>query len=145
MIEDIRYAKQPMIKTEIPDPKLKVLLQLKEKYVPKGVFNTVPTFIKRGEGAVIEDIDGNILLDFAGGIGVLNIGYSHLEVVEVVKEQAEKFFYSNINVILYGSHIRLAKKLCEITPGNFKKETMFVNSGAEAVAQAAIESGVARI
>jgi len=135
-MKNINDIKRPEIKTKIPGPKSKALLQLKEKYVPKGVFNTVPTFIKRGEGAVIEDVDGNILLDFAGGIGVLNIGYSHPEVVEVLKEQAEKFFHSSINVILYESYVRLAKKLCEITPGNFKKKTMFVNSGAEAVENA---------
>lgn len=128
--------KGPEIKTDIPGPKSKELLKLKEKYIPQGVFNTVPTFIKKGEGAVIEDIDENILLDFAGGIGVLNIGYSHPEVVEVVKDQAEKFFHSSINVVLYESYIQLAKKLCEITPGNFKKKTMFVNSGAEAVENA---------
>lgn len=133
---NISNIKKPKIKTEIPGPKSKVLLQLKEKYVPKGVFNTVPIFIKRGDGAVIEDVDGNILLDFAGGIGVLNIGYSHPEVVEVVKKQAEKFFHSSINVVLYESYIQLAKKLCEITPGNFEKKTMFVNSGAEAVENA---------
>ena len=75
-------------------------------------------------------------MDFAAGIGVLNIGYSHPEVVEVVKEQAGNFFHSSINVVLYESYIQLAKKLCEITPGNFKKNTMFVNSGAEAVENA---------
>lgn len=90
---NISNIKKPKIKTEIPGPKVKELLKLKERYVPRGVFNTVPTFIKRGEDAIIEDIDGNILLDFAGGIGVLNIGYSHPEVVEVVKVQAEKFFH----------------------------------------------------
>jgi len=135
-MKNINYIKRPEIKTKIPGPKSKVLLQLKEKYVPQGVFNTVPTFIKRGQGAVIEDVDGNILLDFAAGIGVLNIGYSHPEVVEVVKEQTEKFFHSSINVVLYESYIQLAKKLCEITPGHFKKKTMFVNSGAEAVENA---------
>ena len=135
-MKNINDIKKPEMKTEIPGPKSKVLLQLKEKYVPQGVFNTVPTFIKRGQGAVIEDVDGNILLDFAAGIGVLNIGYSHPEVVGVVKDQAEKFFHSSINVVLYESYIQLAKKLCEITPGNFKKKTMFVNSGAEAVENA---------
>jgi len=133
---NISNIKKPKIKTEIPGPKSKEFLKIKEKYVPQGVFNTVPIFIKKGEGAVIEDVDGNILLDFAGGIGVLNIGYSHPEVVEVVKDQAEKFFHSSINVVLYESYIQLAKKLCEITPGNFKKKTMFVNSGAEAVENA---------
>ena len=135
-MKNIREIKKPEIKTEIPGPKSKELLKIKEKYVPQGVFNTVPTFIKRGEGAVIEDVDGNILLDFAGGIGVLNIGYSHPEVVEIVKDQAEKFFHSSINVVLYESYIQLAKKLCEITPGNFEKKAMFVNSGAEAVENA---------
>jgi len=135
-MKNINDIKKPEMRTKILGPKSKVLLQLKEKYVPKGVFNAVPIFIKRGEGAVIEDIDGNILLDFAGGIGVLNIGYSHSEVVEVVKEQAEKFFHSSINVVLYESYIQLAKKLCEITPGNFRKKTMFANSGAEAVENA---------
>ena len=135
-MKNINDIKKPQMKTKIPGPKSKVLLQLKEKYVPKGVFNTVPIFIKRGDGAVIEDVDENILLDFAGGIGVLNIGYSNPEVVEVVKEQAEKFFHSSINVVLYESYIQLAKNLCEITPGSFKKKVMFANSGAEAVENA---------
>jgi 4-aminobutyrate aminotransferase / (S)-3-amino-2-methylpropionate transaminase / 5-aminovalerate transaminase len=132
----IRSIKKPSIKTIIPGPKSKELLKNKDEFVPQGVFNTVPTFIKRGEGAVIEDVDGNILFDFAGGIGVLNIGYSHPEVVETVKKQAENFFHSSINVVLYESYIKLAKKLCEITPGDFKKKTMLVNSGAEAVENA---------
>jgi len=135
-MESIKNIKKPEIKTKIPGLKSKELLKLKEKYVPQGVSNTVPTFIKRGEGAVVEDIDENIFLDFVGGIGVLNIGYSHPEVVEVVKKQAGKFFHSSINVVLYESYIQLAKKLCEITPGDFSKMTLFVNSGAEAVENA---------
>ena len=133
---NIGKLKKPELKTEIPGPKAKKLLEIRDQYVPPGVYYTIPTFIKRGEGAVIEDIDGNIFLDFAAGIAVLNIGYSHPEVVEVVKEQAGNFFHSSINVVLYESYIQLAKKLCEITPGNFKKNTMFINSGAEAVENA---------
>jgi len=135
-LNNLKDIKKPKIKTEIPGPKAKELLKIKEECVPQGVFNTVPTFIKRGEGAVVEDIDGNIFLDFAAGIAVLNIGYSHPEVVKAVKEQADKFFHSSINVILYESYIRLAKKLCEVTPGDFPKMTLFVNSGAEAVENA---------
>lgn len=133
---NLKEIKEPKMQTEIPGPKAKELLKIRDEFVPRGVFSTVPTFIKRGEGAVIEDVDGNILLDFAGGIGVLNIGYSHPEVVKVVRDQAGKFFHSSINVVLYESYIQLAKKLCEITPGSFKKKTMFVNSGAEAVENA---------
>ena len=135
-MNNIGKLKKPELKTEIPGPKAKELWEIRNQYIPHGVSYTIPTFIKRGEGAVIEDIDGNIFLDFAAGIGVLNIGYSHPEVVEVVKEQAGNFFHSSINVVLYESYIQLAKKLCEITPGNFKKNTMFVNSGAEAVENA---------
>jgi len=99
-LNNLKDIRKPKIKTEIPGPKAKELLKIKEECVPQGVFNTVPTFIKRGEGAVVEDIDGNIFLDFAAGIAVLNIGYSHPEVVKAVKEQADKFFHSSINVIL---------------------------------------------
>jgi len=129
-------VKKPIIKTSLPGPNSKKLLKIKEKSVPKGIFNVVPIIIKRGAGAVVEDIDGNVLLDFAGGIGVLNIGYSHPEVVEAVKKQAEKFFHSSINILPYESYIKLAEKLNEITPGDFKKKTMFANSGAEAIENA---------
>ena len=85
---------------------------------------------------MFEDVDGNTFVDFVGGIGVLNIGYSNPEVIEVVKEQVSKFFHSSINVVQYESYVRLAEKLNSIVPGNYEKKTMFVNSGAEAVENA---------
>ncbi|WZL73909.1 4-aminobutyrate--2-oxoglutarate transaminase [Clostridiaceae bacterium 35-E11] len=127
---------RPKIITEIPGPKSQELLKIREKNVPTGVSGTVPVFIKRGEGALFEDIDGNVFIDFAGGIGVLNIGYSHPEVVEAVKMQSDKFFHTSINVVLYEQYIRLAEKLNNMIPGSFEKKTMFVNSGAEAVENA---------
>jgi len=133
---NISSIKKPQVKTAIPGPKSKELLELKSREVPKGVYNATPVIIKRGSGVVVEDADGNLLFDFAGGIGVLNVGYSNPEVVEVVKEQAEKFFHSSVNVLPYEPYIRLAEKLNRITPGNFEKKTMFVNSGAEAVENA---------
>ncbi len=129
-------TKFPKVKTTIPGPKAQELLKFKEKYVPNGVSVNAPTFIEKGQGALIEDVDGNTFLDFAGGIGVLNIGYSHPEVLEAVKLQADKFFHSSFNVILYESYIRLAEKMAQITPGNFDKKTLFLNSGAEAVENA---------
>ena len=126
----------PKMGTTLPGPKAKALLKLREENVPVGVSYGAPAFIKRGEGAMFEDVDGNIMMDFVGGIGVLNIGYSNPEVIEVVKEQVSKFFHSSINVVQYESYLRLAEKLNSIVPGNFKKKTMFVNSGAEAVENA---------
>ena len=123
---------EPKMITEVPGPKSQEFLKVREENVPKGVSGMVPTFIKRGEGALFEDVDGNVFLDFAGGIGVLNIGYSHPEVVEAVKEQCDKYFHTSINVVLYEQYVRLAEKLNQLVPGDFPKKTMFVNSGAEA-------------
>jgi 4-aminobutyrate aminotransferase/(S)-3-amino-2-methylpropionate transaminase len=132
---NLRLALPKMV-TELPGPKSKEILEMREENVPGGVSYGTPTVINRGEGAMFEDIDGNIFLDFAGGIGVLNIGYSNPEVIEVVKEQTEKFFHTSINVVQYEQYIKLAKKLNELVPGDYKKKTMFVNSGAEAVENA---------
>ena len=126
---------KPEIITEVPGPESKKLLKIREENVPTGVSGN-PTFIKRGEGALFEDVDGNVFMDFAGGIGVLNIGYSHPEVVEVVKKQSEKYFHTSINVVSYEEYVKLAEKLNNIIPGDYKKKTMFVNSGAEAVENA---------
>jgi len=131
-VNNMSELKEIKIITELPGPKSQELLKIREKNVPAGVSGQCTAFIKRGQGALVEDIDGNVFLDFAGGIGVLNIGYCHPEVVEVVKEQSEKFFHTSINVILYEQYIRLAEKLNNLVPGNFEKKTMFVNSGAEA-------------
>jgi len=97
-LNSLREVIKPMVRTGIPGPNAKKLLKIRDQYIPAGVYYTIPTFIERGEGAVVEDVDGNIFLDFAAGIAVLNIGYSHPEVVKVVKKQADKFFHSSINV-----------------------------------------------
>ncbi|QZY56514.1 4-aminobutyrate--2-oxoglutarate transaminase [Crassaminicella profunda] len=132
----MKELKEPKIITQIPGPKSQALLEIREKNVPSGVSSYVPTFIKQGQGALFEDVDGNVFLDFAGGIGVLNIGYSHKEVVKAVKEQCDKYFHTSINVVSYEQYVRLAEKLNNLIPGNFEKKTMFVNSGAEAVENA---------
>ena len=83
----------PEIVTEkVPGPKATALLEKRDASLPKALCGyTYPICIKRGEGAMLEDVDGNKFIDFIGGVGVLNIGYSRPEVVEAVKEQAEKY------------------------------------------------------
>ena len=122
----------PKMITDMPGPKSAAAQAERVKNVPQGISCSTPYYIARGEGAMVEDIDGNIMMDWAGGIGVLNIGYSQPEVVAAVKEQAEKFFHSSINVLQYESYVRLAKKLNEIIPIDGPKKTMFVSTGAEA-------------
>lgn len=127
----------PKIIVELPGPKSQAIMDVRAKNVPGGVSSgSIPTVVARAEGAMIEDVDGNIIMDFGGGIGVMNIGHCNPEVTEVIKEQAGKFLHTSINVVHYESYIRLAEKLNNIIPGDFPKKTMFVNSGAEAVENA---------
>jgi 4-aminobutyrate aminotransferase / (S)-3-amino-2-methylpropionate transaminase / 5-aminovalerate transaminase len=124
------------LKTSIPGPKSKRLIKLREKYVPRGVFNTVPAFIEHAKDALITDIDGNTFIDFASGLASVNVGYSRAEIVEPLGEQIEKYLHTCFHVFMYEPYVRLAEKLAEITPGNFPKKTILVNSGAEAVENA---------
>lgn len=126
----------PRITTPVPGPKSQELLKLREANVPPGVSVNTPVFVEKGEGALFQDVDGNVFLDFVGGIGVLNIGYSHPEVIDAVKAQAEKFFHTSVNVVLYEGYMRVAEKMNQLLPGDFQKKTMLVNSGAEAVENA---------
>jgi 4-aminobutyrate aminotransferase / (S)-3-amino-2-methylpropionate transaminase / 5-aminovalerate transaminase len=124
--------KMPRIITQVPGPKSKEMLKIKEQNVPFGVSTGLAVYAKQAQGAMIEDVDGNIFVDFAGGIGVMNVGHCIPEVVEVVKAQCDKFFHVNFNVVLYEQYALLAEKLNTLTPGSFEKRTMLVNTGAEA-------------
>jgi 4-aminobutyrate aminotransferase/(S)-3-amino-2-methylpropionate transaminase len=120
----------------VPGPKSQELLELRQKYVPRGISYSTQIFVKEAKGAVITDVDGNQFIDFAGGIGVINVGHCHEKVVSAAKEQIDRFIHTSFNVAQYEQYVRLAEKLDEITPGSFPKKTMFANSGAEAVENA---------
>lgn len=121
---------------QIPGEKSEKLNRIKDQYVPRGVFNVVPVFMKQAQGAAITDVDGNEFIDFAGGLGVLNVGHCHSQVTASLQEQISKFLHGCFHVTMYESYVELAKRLCEITPGDFPKKTMLSNSGAEAVENA---------
>ncbi len=114
----------------------KELLDRRQKSVPQGPFNITPAFIKEAKGAVMTDLEGRELVDFAGGIGVNNVGHAHPKVVQAVKDQADKFLHTCWHVGMYDSYVELAEKLNDLAPGRFEKQTMFANSGAEAVENA---------
>lgn len=124
----------PKIITEtLPGPKAKVLIERREKATPSAVRCPYACVIKRGEGAMVEDIDGNYFLDWVGGVGVLNMGYSRPEVVEAVKEQADNYFHAMFNIMTHEGYVTLAEKMNEIAPvKGEEKETFLANSGAEA-------------
>ena len=122
--------------TEVPGPKSRELLALRDRYVPGGVFNVVPVFAAEASGAALVDVDGNVFIDFAGGLGTLNVGSSHPAVTSALREQSGRFTHTCFHVVMYESYVRLAEQLTGLTPGDFPKKTLLVNSGAEAVENA---------
>lgn len=124
----------PKIITEtLPGPKAREVIERRAAAVPSAIRCGYPVVIERGEGAMIEDVDGNKFLDWIGGVGVLNIGYSHPEVVESVKAQADKYFHGMFNVVTHEGYVALAEKLSQIAPvKGDRKKAFFANSGAEA-------------
>jgi 4-aminobutyrate aminotransferase / (S)-3-amino-2-methylpropionate transaminase / 5-aminovalerate transaminase len=122
--------------TEIPGPRSRALLERRERAVPRGPFNVAPIFVKSARGAIVEDVDGNTYIDFAGGLGCLNVGSSATEVQNAVQDQVESFSHTCFHVVMHEPYIELAEKLNQLTPGDFPKKTFFANSGAEAVENA---------
>jgi 4-aminobutyrate aminotransferase/(S)-3-amino-2-methylpropionate transaminase len=101
--------------------------------MPAAIKSIYPIVISRGEGAMIEDVDGNIFLDWVGGVGVMNIGYSNPEVIEAVKAQSEKFFHSMMNITTQTPYLDYAEAMGKIAPvRGGAKQVMLANSGAEA-------------
>lgn len=122
-----------IITEELPGPKAKKIIERRGKSVPSAIRCVYPVVIEKGEGAMIEDVDGNYFLDWIGGVGVLNIGFSHPEVVEAVKEQADKYFHGMFNVVTHEGYVELAETLAQIAPvKGEQKKVFFANSGAEA-------------
>ena len=112
------------------------LLAERNQHIPQGPFNVHPIFVQKAKGALITDEEGKEYIDFAGGIGVNNVGHCNEEVMKAVQDQMQKYIHTCFHVVMYEPYVELAKRLNEITPGDFPKKTMFVNSGAEAVENA---------
>jgi 4-aminobutyrate aminotransferase/(S)-3-amino-2-methylpropionate transaminase len=112
------------------------LWQLRERYVPRGVAQAHPIFVARAEGVRLWDVDGREYLDFAGGIGVMNVGHGHPRVLQAVRAQLERFTHTCFQVTPYEAYVRLAERLSALAPGSFPKKAIFLTTGAEAVENA---------
>ena len=124
------------LRTSIPGPKSQELMKRRAAAVPRGISHGTPIFAARAEGVVLEDVDGNRFLDFAGGIGCLNTGHRAPRVVAAIREQVDAFLHTCFSVAPYEKYIAVAEKMNAITPGTFAKKTILVNSGAEAIENA---------
>ncbi|RME01157.1 MAG: 4-aminobutyrate--2-oxoglutarate transaminase [Calditrichaeota bacterium] len=128
-----KYAK---IKTRVPGPKSRDLLQRKSKAIPAGAYHNIPIFVESAGNALIRDVDGNTYIDFAAGIGVLNVGHAQPRVVQAAARQLKKFTHTCFHLTMYEPFVQLAETLNRLVPGEFDKKTYFANSGAEAVENA---------
>jgi 4-aminobutyrate aminotransferase/(S)-3-amino-2-methylpropionate transaminase len=129
-------AKHIQIRTELPGPKSRELMATRKAEVARGPSNATPIFVARGHGAVVEDVDGNRLLDFASGIAVCNLGHTPEAVVAAVKAQASELLHASFYAMPYEGYLALAARLNRVTPGRFAKKTFLANTGAEAVENA---------
>ncbi len=123
----------PKIVTEVPGPRARAIIERHHKSVATTTNDPkfMPLVIERGEGVWIWDVDGNVYLDFATGIGVNNAGIRHPEVQRAIEEQLNKIWHAAGTDFYIEKQVELAEKLGQITPGNFQKKTFLSNSGAE--------------
>lgn len=124
------------LKTSIPGPRSLEIIERRKNAMPNGLAKSTDLAIASAEGGVVTDMDGNTLLDFAGGIGMMNIGHSNNAVVDAMKAQLNKYTHICSLVATPEPYVELAELLNSLTPGNFPKKTLLANSGSEAVENA---------
>jgi 4-aminobutyrate aminotransferase/(S)-3-amino-2-methylpropionate transaminase len=124
------------LRTGVPGPKSKALADRRLRAVPRGLAHATPVYVAKAQDAVLEDVDGNRYIDFAGGIGCNNVGHRRPSVLSAIRDQLDRFLHTCVQVTPYESYVRLAERMNELTPGKFPKKTLFVNSGAEAIENA---------
>jgi 4-aminobutyrate aminotransferase len=123
----------PSVQTELPGPRARELLERDQLFVSPSYTRIYPLVVKRGSGAVIEDVDGNLFLDLTAGIAVTSTGHCHPHVVAAIQDQAAKLIHMSGTDFYYEPQIDLSQRLAEAAPGASRKRVFFTNSGAEAL------------
>lgn len=124
------------LKTALPGPKAQLVLERRKNALPAGLAKSTEVVVDKALGALVWDVDGNQLIDLAGGIGMINVGHCHPKVVAAIKEQADKYLHTCALVTTMEPYIDLAELLNSLTPGDFAKKTLLASSGSEAVENA---------
>jgi 4-aminobutyrate aminotransferase/(S)-3-amino-2-methylpropionate transaminase len=109
----------------------------RERFIPRGLASALPGFAAEGHGAVVTDVEGRRFIDFAAGISVMNVGHDHPKVRGAILDQVQRLVHPGAQVMMPEVYVELAQRLCEVTPGSHAKKTLIVNTGAEAVENAA--------
>jgi 4-aminobutyrate aminotransferase/(S)-3-amino-2-methylpropionate transaminase len=121
------------LRTHLPGPRSREILARKERVIAEPLSIYHPLVIAAGRGATVTDVDGNTFIDFAGGVGCMNVGHSNPRVVEAIREQAERFTHTDFTIVPYENYVGLAERLTELVPIGGELRAGFFNSGAEAI------------
>jgi 4-aminobutyrate aminotransferase/(S)-3-amino-2-methylpropionate transaminase len=124
------------IRTEIPGPRSRAIAEREKRVIAHPLLVHLPVFAERAENATITDVDGNVFIDFAGGVGVVNAGHGHPRIVDAVVEQAARFLHTDFTVVPYEPAVALAERLCALAPISGDTRAAFFNAGTEAVENA---------
>jgi 4-aminobutyrate aminotransferase/(S)-3-amino-2-methylpropionate transaminase len=124
------------IRTAIPGPRSAAILERKTRVIANAKTITLPIVAQEGRGATLTDVDGNVFIDFTGGVGCLNVGHAHPRVLEAATEQMARFVHTDFTVVPYESYIELAERLLERAPFRRPAKAAFFNAGTEAVENA---------
>lgn len=138
MVEAAADFEGPEIKTALPGPRARKILDKDRRYVSPSYTRDVPFVMDRGRDVWVWDVDGNRFLDFTAGVAVTNVGHSHPEILRVIEEQTKKFVHMAGTDFYYALLADLSEKLAKIAPGDAPKKVFLVNSGTEAI-EAAIK------
>ncbi|MDX6486482.1 MAG: 4-aminobutyrate aminotransferase [Gaiellaceae bacterium] len=124
------------LRTTIPGPRSREILERKERVIADPLSIYLPVVIAEGHGVTLTDVDGNTFIDFTGGVGCLNVGHSHPQVVAAAQEQLGRFSHTDFTIVPYESYVTLAERLLEVTPISAPAKVAFFNAGTEAVENA---------
>jgi len=124
------------LRTEIPGPRSREILGRKERVVAEPLSIFLPVVVEEAHGATLTDVDGNTFIDFTGGVGCLNVGHSHPQVVAAAQEQLGRFSHTDFTIVPYEVYVTLAERLCELAPVRKPAKAAFFNAGAEAIENA---------
>src|SRR6059036_692342 len=135
IVEAMAMTRTIELKTAVPGPKSREILARKERVVPDPLSVFLPVVVDEARGATLTDVDGNTFIDFTGGVGCLNVGHSHPQVVAAAQEQLARFSHTDFTIVPYEVYVTLAERLCELAPVQNAKAAFF-NAGAEAIENA---------
>jgi 4-aminobutyrate aminotransferase / (S)-3-amino-2-methylpropionate transaminase / 5-aminovalerate transaminase len=124
------------LRTEIPGPRSREILERKERVVAEPLSVFLPVVVEEAHGATLTDVDGNTFIDFTGGVGCLNVGHSNAQVVAAAQEQLARFSHTDFTIVPYEVYVTLAERLCALAPVQQPAKAAFFNAGAEAIENA---------